>query len=366
MKFELSKKDKDSFLALNDVLDHNVDCTVLINNYMEYGYTQITADDVERLMLTGLSSKDAFITLLQEFLELDSEKKADQFLIEKNHILDFRPYDRNDFINNPYTLKLNEIKEKATNGIKIAFNYFEPYEGFLLDYGHSEKEDGYIERNRYSYFEEKTPYLVLLQKNTVWMSITPFEIETMKEPLEQTRGKVLTFGLGLGYFAYMAARKKEVTEVKVIEANRSVIDLYHSDIEPYLEEDVRKKIKIECKNAYAYLEKSKDYDMLFVDIYHNEIDGLKTYAILEKRAKKIKLPFKINYWIENAILTSLRRYVIDTLYCHMEGIEMEKDEYVIAVEEALEDMEFVSFSQIENLITDEGLKEFAARLNLNA
>ena len=114
------------------------------------------------------------------------------------------------------------------------------------------------------------------------------------------------------------------------------------------------------------LEKSKDYDMLFVDIYHNEIDGLKTYAILEKRAKKIKLPFKINYWIENAILTSLRRYVIDTLYCHMEGIEMEKDEYVIAVEEALEDMEFVSFSQIENLITDEGLKEFAAKLNLNA
>ena len=41
MKFELSKKDKDSFLALNDVLDHNVDCTVLINNYMEYGYTQV-------------------------------------------------------------------------------------------------------------------------------------------------------------------------------------------------------------------------------------------------------------------------------------------------------------------------------------
>ena len=139
------------------------------------------------------------------------------------------------------------------------------------------------------------------------MSITPFEIETMKEPLEQARGKVLTFGLGLGYFAYMAARKKEVTEVKVIEANRSVIELYHSDIEPHLEEDVRKKIKIECKHAYAYLEKSKDDDMLFVDIYHNEIDGLKTYAILEKRAKKIKLPFKINYWIENAILTSLRR-----------------------------------------------------------
>ena len=50
----------------------------------------------------------------------------------------------------------------------------------------------------------------------------------------------------------------------------------------------------------------------------------------------------------------------------MEGIEMEKDEYVTAVEEALEDMEFVSFSQIENLITDEGLKEFAAMLNLNA
>ena len=149
MKFELSKKDKDSFLALNDVLNHNIDCTVLINNYMEYGYTQITADDVERLMLTGLSSKDAFITLLQEFLELDSEKKADQFLIEKNHILDFRPYDRNDFINNPYTLKLNEIKEKATNGIKIAFNYFEPYEGFLLDYGHAEKEDVYIESDRY-------------------------------------------------------------------------------------------------------------------------------------------------------------------------------------------------------------------------
>ena len=39
------------------------------------------------------------------------------------------------------------------------------------------------------------------------MTITPDEIETMKEAVDQAFGNVLTFGLGLGYYAYMVSEK---------------------------------------------------------------------------------------------------------------------------------------------------------------
>lgn len=53
-------------------------------------------------------------------------------------------------------------------------------------------------------------YPMLKENGSVWMSITPNEIFTMEKDIEQASGRVLTLGCGMGYFAYMAARKEEV------------------------------------------------------------------------------------------------------------------------------------------------------------
>ena len=63
----------------------------------------------------------------------------------------------------------------------------------------------------------------ILENDRIWMTVTPNEIETMKEPVDQAFGNVLTFGFGLGYYAYMISEKEEVTSITVVEINGDVI-----------------------------------------------------------------------------------------------------------------------------------------------
>jgi hypothetical protein len=47
----------------------------------------------------------------------------------------------------------------------------------------------------------------LLENDRIWMTITPNEIEIMIKPVDEAFGHVLTYGLGLGYYAYMVSKK---------------------------------------------------------------------------------------------------------------------------------------------------------------
>lgn len=57
----------------------------------------------------------------------------------------------------------------------------------------------------------------VLENERIWMTITPNEIETMKEAVDKAFGNVLTFGLGLGYYAYMVSEKVNVESITVVE-----------------------------------------------------------------------------------------------------------------------------------------------------
>ena len=63
------------------------------------------------------------------------------------------------------------------------------------------------------FFETEFKFPALLENDRIWMTITPNEIETMKEPVDGAFGNVLTFGLGLGYYAYMVSEKENVESV---------------------------------------------------------------------------------------------------------------------------------------------------------
>ena len=58
------------------------------------------------------------------------------------------------------------------------------------------------------------------------MLITPNEIETMKKSISEATGNVLTYGLGLGYYAYMVSMKENVESVTIVEKDKEIIDLF--------------------------------------------------------------------------------------------------------------------------------------------
>ena len=72
------------------------------------------------------------------------------------------------------------------------------------------------------YFKDEYKYPCVLENDREWMLITPNEIETMKKPISEATGNVLTYGLGLGYYAYMVSMKENGVEAAFL--IRSAVD----------------------------------------------------------------------------------------------------------------------------------------------
>ncbi len=156
------------------------------------------------------------------------------------------------------------------------------------------------------YFSKDIEVPAVFENDRIWMSIVPHEIFTMQKAIDNSKGKVLAYGLGLGYFPLMAAIKEDVKEVVVVEKEQEPIDLYLKCIAPCFKES--NKIKIVKMDAFKHASKVKDgeYDMIFADIWHDAEDGLELYSKFLKRFDGFKKSI-VSYWIEETILTYARR-----------------------------------------------------------
>ena len=176
---------------------------------------------------------------------------------------------------------------------------YKPYEAFVFN-DLEGKDDGRIVP-QIGFFSKEFTYPALREDKRTWMSITPNEVETMREPIEKARGKVLTFGLGLGYFAYMVSEKNDVSTVTVIEQNEDVISIFKSYILPQFRNGC--KIRIVKGDAFEYASKymsKEDYDYVFADLWHDVSDGLNMY-IKMREYEKLCPNTIFSYWIEKSI-----------------------------------------------------------------
>lgn len=137
------------------------------------------------------------------------------------------------------------------------------------------------------------------------MSLVPHEIKTMESSIREAKGEVLTYGLGMGYFAYRCCQKEEVSRVSVVESDPAILSFF----EKYLSSSFPKgKLRILKGDALSFsLGGGDPYDFLFVDIYHDAEDGLPLYLALRKKEGVAK---KTSYWIEEDLLVYLRRYLV--------------------------------------------------------
>ena len=181
------------------------------------------------------------------------------------------------------------------------------------------------------YFSKRIPYPELSKGGIPWMSIIPHEINTMKHAIEQSHGKVLTYGCGLGYFAFMASLKDDVESVSIVEKDKTLLGLFEKHFLPLFPH--KEKIVLVNQDAFEFASnpKNKGYDVLFADLWHNADDGLELYCkllSLEGNAKENL------YWIEEGILTYLRRYLLTALY---EDALMQQGEKIVYDAKSKED-----------------------------
>lgn len=106
---------------------------------------------------------------------------------------------------------------------------------------------------------------VLRKKDTIWMSLSPMELESQGHHAFAARGRVLVMGLGMGVLLANVMRKGSVKEVVVVEREQAIIDMVRNQIERFRWAGAR-KVTFVCYDALKY-EDISGYDVALVDIW---------------------------------------------------------------------------------------------------
>lgn len=360
MKFSLSETDKKQLEELFLIHEDNLYASDILNAYLSNSHEDDGAL-VNLYKRKGLNEQEAVSRVFGQ--SINDEEIEDYERISKLYGFDkLTKLNASVYENTPYYKLLKKVNLKQKDVALVHPAYY-PYEAFLMDETHIDSDGREV--MPLGYFDKSFAFPALTKGKRTWMSLIPHEIRTMALPLEKAHGKVATLGLGLGYFAFMAAEKEDVTSVDIIEFDPNVIALFKEKLLPLFPN--KKKINIIKGDAIAFLKNSKArYDYIFADLWHREDDALPLYMALKKIQKEKNLP--LDYWIEKSILAYYRRIIITLISEEYSGAtdddyqhsESELDRIINRLHFAIKDKELTSFESIVTLLSENGLKELSS------
>ena len=252
---------------------------------------------------------------------------------------------------------------------KLVQDSYKPFQPVICGDVVTLENFDYLDITPIGYFKEPFSFLALKERDVTWMSVTPFEIETMAASLSIVSGTVVSLGLGLGYFASMAAMKHNVNKVIVVEKDKRVIDLFSKHIQPLLPH--QNKITLIHQDAFEFLNQKVQADHMFVDIYRTAQDGLPLYTAFKKLENKFK-GMKWHYWLENSILGLFRRYLMIYLEEQLQGLKNEsyqspktiEDRVLSEIHRINESTNIENVTKIQSWLSKENMKRMIININL--
>lgn len=286
--------------------------------------------------------KENFLLSIADILDIDLSSKENLY-IWKNYIeQNINEINPDIYLNNDYYKEI-KISNTQVNGYQLIVDHYEPYEIFSL-------KDIYvvnnIEKTSLGYFSKKFPFICLSKNNVTWMSVTPNEIETMKDDIAKVTGSVLIYGLGIGYFAFMASNKKDVKEITIIENDQNIIDLFTKQILPQFKN--KQKITIVKADAKKYQIPGNRYNYIYIDLWHNAEDGIELFLYFKNIEKNYKSS-QFLFWLESSFYALLRRAFITLLSEQIDN----KNKYDYSIENNIFDkLVNMYYFKTKNLIID--------------
>ena len=202
-------------------------------------------------------------------------------------------------------IKISKVKD---GDYELILDTYQPYEIIPIDDVKLDEEG--IEITSLGYFDKPYRFLALNYKGVTWMSLNPNEINTMRDDINNVEGNLLVFGLGLGYFAYMASLKDNVKKITIVEKDPKIINLFKKHLLPQFAK--KEKITIIEGDAIKYNIGKEKYDFLYIDLWHNCLDGSEIYLHYKKIENKYPNT-KFLYWLNVGFEALFRRVFISLL-----------------------------------------------------
>lgn len=297
---------------LKRITEENALINYAYSRYLNHTPRFITADMVKELACDcDCPLHDAYLLLLCAAMGLDTVDDPFHRQLERLYVkpgvcrLDAEPYLADEYRR---AISLPPRQHGRWETLEASYSAYEPFvwRDPILD--------GELrEIPQIAYFEKSFTFPAIHQNGVEWMSVKPNEVETMREPIQKCNGKVLTLGLGLGYFAFHASEKEEVREVTVVERDEEVIALFKDLVLRQFPHG--EKIRIVHADAFDYIKSELPctrFDYAFADLWHDASDGLELYMRLRAQEKLLR-GTPADYWIETSLLSALRRLVYQKL-----------------------------------------------------
>ena len=301
----MTVNDMDKFKRLKDTFNLNFRITRIYATYLESFPELITKDMMDRLCEDGaISPASGVAALLAEVFGLGSEggmlerRLIREYLYPSVRMLDAKKYTENPYYKN---IKIPNVKDGSW---ELKGECYPAYRGFIS--GDMIISEDFKEIPPLGFFSEDFYFPAVLEDGNEWMTLTPVDLDTSEEAIAAAKGKVVTYGLGLGYYAYMVSEKDEVESITVVEKSEKVIELFKKYILPQFSHP--EKVNIVNADAFEYAENtapSMDYSLAFVDTWRDASDGLSMYERM-KALEQLSPDTKFMYWIENHIISRRR------------------------------------------------------------
>ena len=314
--------DKERLLRLRKTFDLNYRVTNLYSRYLSNCPELITKEAVDILMKEAeLDRLDAVAVLLSEIFGLDIDRDPKEY-DDRKIILDYvypsiRFPDKSVYTNDPYYKKIAPKTPIRDGAWEFRWEAYRPYRAAIGD--DMIIKESFTEIPPLAFFDTEFAFPAVLEDGNEWMTLTPVDVDTSQAAIEKARGKVVTFGLGLGYFTYRVSEKEEVESITVIEKSDAVIRLFEKHILPKFEH--KEKVRIINADAFEYAEETmpaEGYDYAFVDTWRDASDGLPMYEKM-KALEHLSPSTEFDYWIENFIISRKRALRFEELWEKVES-----------------------------------------------
>jgi hypothetical protein len=271
------------------------------------------------------------------------------------------------YVSNPFYQHM-KMTFQASGKWQLVQESYKPYQPIICGDVITDAKRHYLDITPIGYFKEPFSFVALKENDVTWMSLTPFEMETMAAGLNAVSGTVVALGLGMGYFASMAAMKTNVNQVIVVEKDKRVIELYTKHIQPFIPH--QNKITIVQSDAFTFLNQKVFADHIFVDIYRTAEDGLPLYIAFKKIEKKLANP-TWHYWLEDSILGLFRRYLMIYLkeqhqgfgHEHYQSSKTFEDTILSEIHRINQDLNIESVTQLQSWLSKNSIKEMLTTIN---
>lgn len=268
----------------------------LISHYLTFSPAAIQPETVSLLTTHGLSLNEAYLAVLAARMGLDPSNPDDEWLCQYALPRMVRQHDPAAYEADAYFQAVKPAPERL-DGIDLVYETIEPMELFVAD--DFIKDSTCFALPQLGWFSRAFTFPAIRENDQVWMTVTPNEINTIQPAVQQSQGKVLTYGLGLGYYAFHCLLRNDVESVTVVEHHPRIIDVFTKLLLPFFPR--QKDLHIIQADAFDYARDvmpQAGFDTVFTDLWRDVTDGIPLY----RRMKSLEAagPHYL-YWIEKTL-----------------------------------------------------------------